>query len=70
MTKKLKKIENGIFGISVSRGFRKVIICHIFGEKIDQFKCSKKFWRLDQGSLSLSQAQQGRVRSFVDSFWL
>ena len=25
--------ENGTFGISVSRGFRKVIICHIFGEK-------------------------------------
>ena len=23
---------NGIFGIRASRGFRKVIICHVFGE--------------------------------------
>ena len=30
--------KRGIFGISVSRGFRKVIICHTFGEKkIDPF---------------------------------
>ena len=35
------KNENGIFGISASRGFRKVIICHIFGEKrIADFQCS------------------------------
>ena len=27
------KNENGIFGISALRGLRKVIICHIFGEK-------------------------------------
>ena len=34
---KSAKNENGIFGISASRGLRKVIICHIFGEKkIDQ----------------------------------
>ena len=26
------KTENGIVGIRVSRGFRKVIICHAFGE--------------------------------------
>ena len=37
-THKSAKNENGIFGISASRGFRKVIICHTFGEKkIDQF---------------------------------
>ena len=37
-TQKSGKKENGIFGISASRGFRKVIICHVFGEKkIDQF---------------------------------
>ena len=30
-TQKSGKKENGIFGISASRGFRKVIICHIFG---------------------------------------
>ena len=30
-----KKNENGIFGISASRGFRKIIVCHVFffGEK-------------------------------------
>ena len=28
-----KNNENGIFGISASRGFRKIIICHVFGEK-------------------------------------
>ena len=39
-----KKSENGIFGISVPRGFRKVIICHVFGGKqIDHFQCSKTF---------------------------
>ena len=27
------KNENGIFGISASRGFRTVIICHVFGAK-------------------------------------
>ena len=32
-TQKSAKNENGIFGISASRGFRKVIICHVFGEK-------------------------------------
>ena len=32
-TQKSAKNENGIFGISASRGFRKVIICQIFGEK-------------------------------------
>ena len=26
-----KKNENGIFGISASRGLRKLIICHVFG---------------------------------------
>ena len=36
-------IENGILGISTSRGFRKVIICHAFdGEKIDHFQWKKK----------------------------
>ena len=30
-TRKWAKNENGIFGISASRGFRKVIICHVFG---------------------------------------
>ena len=31
--KSAKKNENGIFGINASRGFRKIIICHVFGEK-------------------------------------
>ena len=30
--KMAKKNEDGILGISTSRGFRKVIICHVFGE--------------------------------------
>ena len=30
-TRKSAKNENRIFGISVSRGFRNVIICHVFG---------------------------------------
>ena len=30
---KSAKNENGIFGISASRGPRKIIICHTFGEK-------------------------------------
>ena len=34
-----------IFGISGSRGFRKVIICHAFGVIFfDYFRCSKKFF--------------------------
>ena len=39
------KNENGIFGISASRGFRKVIICYVFGvdKKIHRFQCSNKF---------------------------
>ena len=32
-TQKLAKNENGIFGISASRGLRKIIICQIFGKK-------------------------------------
>ena len=45
--KKLGKKENGIFGISASRGFRLVIICHIFGEKkMTNFSAQKFFWRL------------------------
>ena len=33
-----KKMKMGFFGISASRGFRKVIVCHTFGEKkIDHF---------------------------------
>ena len=42
-TQNSAKNENGIFGISSSRGFRKSIICHVFGEKkIDHFQCSRK----------------------------
>ena len=33
-TQKTAKNENGIFGISASKGFRKVITCHVFGETI------------------------------------
>ena len=41
-----RKNENGIFGISASRGFREVFICHGFGGKeIDYFQCSKKLFR-------------------------
>ena len=32
-TRRKKEIENGIIEISTSRGFRKVIICHVFGGK-------------------------------------
>ena len=38
------KNEIGIFGISASRGFRKIIICYIFGgKKKDNFQLSKIF---------------------------
>ena len=37
--------ENGIFGISASRGFRKIIICHTFGEtKFCSFSMLKKLF--------------------------
>ena len=43
-TQKSGKKENGIFGISASRGFRKVIICHIFAEKKStKFNAQKQF---------------------------
>ena len=32
-TQNSAKPKNGIFRISVSRGFRKYIICHVFGEE-------------------------------------
>ena len=40
-----KKNENGIFGISASRGLTKYITCHVFGwwGGIDHFQWSKKF---------------------------
>ena len=42
-TQNSAKNENGIFGISAPRGFRKDIICHVFGENFfDNFQCSKK----------------------------
>ena len=41
-TQKSAKNENGIFGISASRGFRKIIICHVFGDKnVDLFYAQK-----------------------------
>ena len=44
---KSAKKGNGIFGISTSRGFRRVIICHIFGEKKStNFSAQKSFRRL------------------------
>ena len=43
-TQKLAKNENRIFGISASKGCRKVIICHTFSEKkFDPFSWSKNF---------------------------
>ena len=43
-TRNSAKNENGIIGISALRGFKKVIICHVFGgKKIDHFQCSKEF---------------------------
>ena len=46
-TQKSAKNENGIFGISALRGFRKVIICHTFGEKkMTIFRAQKIFRRL------------------------
>ena len=39
------KNENGIFGIGASRGFRKIIICQIFGEKMTIFNAQKHFQR-------------------------
>ena len=55
-----KKNQNGIFGISVSRGFRKssVAMC-LVKKKIDHFQCSKKisgpeFIITDQWSCQLS----------------
>ena len=41
-TQNSAKNENATFGISTSRGFRNVIVCHVFGEKNDRFRCSKK----------------------------
>ena len=38
-----KKNENGIFGISASRAFRKVIICHLFGGKKNTMFNAQKF---------------------------
>ena len=39
-THKSAKNENGVFGISASRGFRKVIMCHGFGGggEVDHFQ--------------------------------
>ena len=40
-----QKHENRIFGISESRGFRKVTTCHVFGEKqISYFSMLEKFF--------------------------
>ena len=41
-TQNSAKNENGIFGISASRRFRKFTICCVFGEK-NHFPCSKIF---------------------------
>ena len=47
VTQTQKSAKNEIFGFSVSRGFRKVIICHIFGEKkLTIFDAQKIFRRL------------------------
>ena len=41
------KNGNGIFGISASKGFRNVIICHAFRENnFVHFQCLKNFRRL------------------------
>ena len=62
-TQKLAKNENGIFGISASRGVRKSIACHVFGEKENgSFSMLKKvfgafsarFTMTDQRSCQLS----------------
>ena len=48
-TQKSGKRENGIFGISTSRGFRKVIICHVLGVKnltiFNAQKSLRRLWR-------------------------
>ena len=43
-TKISAKSANGIFGISVSRGSRKIIICHVFGQENLPSSVLRKFF--------------------------
>ena len=45
-TQNSAKKENGIFGISASRGNRTIVICHVFCEFFfDHYQCPKFFFR-------------------------
>ena len=59
-SKNRKKNENGIFGISASRGFRQVIVCHVFGGG----KNLTKAHAVDQGH---PDAHSKSMRGFANS---
>ena len=68
-TQKSRKKENGIFGISASRGFRKVIICQTPLKQHSACACSRKWMALRRIYMYYTSLHYGTVTLSAEEWW-